>query len=134
MTPIRTLLLALIGAVVLAACSGAADIVDDPVTTLPTQDDVVEVVSEVQADIERLGEEVANSEAADELQEAWTDLNSELTNMMESIRTNQAFDTDAVENRLAEFGQEVEAAGEEVGDELQSAWSDLRSKVEQLLG
>lgn len=134
MTPIRKLLLALIGAVVLAACNSAADIVDDPVTTLPTQDDVVEVVSEVQADIERLGEEVANSEAADELQEAWTELNSELTSMMESIRTNQAFDTDAVENRLAEFGQEVEAAGEEVGDELQSAWFDLRSKVEQLLG
>lgn len=134
MRRIRVLILALIGALAVAACNGTADIVEDPVTTLPSQDDMVEVVTEVQADIEELGDEIANSEAAEELQAAWANLESELRGMMESVRTNQTFDTDAVENQLAEFGQQVEAAGDEVGDELQAAWFELRSKIEQLLG
>lgn len=134
MRPIRILILALAGAVAVAACSDTQESLDDTVTALPGEDDVAELISEVQADIEEVNRELADSEAADELRVAWSELNSELTGAIQSITSNQAVDTEAVRNQLDEFQSELEAAGAEVSDELRSAWIELRSKFERLLG
>lgn len=134
MRPIRILILALAGAVAVAACSDTQESLDDTVTALPGEDDVAELISEVQADIEEVNRELADSEAADELRVAWSELNSELTGAIQSITLNQAVDTEAVRNQLDEFQSELEAAGAEVSDELRSAWIELRSKFERLLG
>ncbi|HUG07276.1 MAG TPA: hypothetical protein VMP13_00030 [Acidimicrobiia bacterium] len=134
MRTVRILIVALAGAVAVAACSDTPEGLDDAVTSLPGQDDVVALVAEVQADIEEVNTELANSEAADELRTAWSELNAELTTAIQSITSNQAVDTDAVRNQLDEFQSEVEAAGDEVSDELRSAWIELRSNFERLLG
>lgn len=134
MRTVRILIVALAGAVAVAACSDTPEGLDDAVTSLPGQDDVTALVAEVQADIEEVNTELANSEAADELRTAWSELNAELTTAIQSITSNQAVDTEAVRNQLDEFQSEVEAAGDEVSDELRSAWIELRSKFERLLG
>ena len=134
MKRVRILILALAGAIAIAACSDTPEGLDDVVTSLPGQDDVVELAAEVQADIEEVSTELANSEAAEELGTAWSELNAELNTTIQSIISNQAVDTDAVRNQLDEFQSEVDAAGDEVSDELRSAWIELRSKFERLLG
>lgn len=132
MRTIRILIVALAGAVAVAACSDTPEGLTP--TSLPGEEDVAELVAEVQADIEEVNTELANSEAADELRTAWSELNAELTTAIQSITSNQAVDTEAVRNQLDEFQSEVEAAGDEVSDELRSAWIELRSKFERLLG
>jgi hypothetical protein len=134
MRPVRILILALIGAVAVAACSETPEVLDGGVTTFPDEDDVAELVAEVQAEIQEVSTEIENSEAAADLRAAWSELSSELNAAIASITSNQAIDTAAVRDQLDEFQSEVEMAGDEVSDELRSAWIELRSKFERLLG
>lgn len=132
MRPLRILIVALVGAVAVAACSDTPEGLVP--TSLPGEEDVAELVFEVQTDIEEVNTELASSEAADELRAAWSELSSELNGAIQSITSNQAVDTEAVRNQLDEFQSELDAAGDEVSDELRSAWIELRSKFERLLG
>jgi ABC-type glycerol-3-phosphate transport system substrate-binding protein len=134
MRPVRILILALVGAVAVAACSETPEVLDGAVTTFPDEDDVAELVAEVQAEIQEVSTEIENSEAAADLRAAWSELSSELNAAIASITSNQAIDTAAVRDQLDEFQSEVEMAGDEVSDELRSAWIELRSKFERLLG
>jgi Mg2+ and Co2+ transporter CorA len=134
MKRVRILILALAGAVAVAACSDTPEVLDDAMTSLPGEDDVAELVTEIQSDIEDVTTEIENSEAADELRSTWSELRSELTGALDSMTSNQAVDTEALRDRLDQFQNDLEATGEEVGDDLRSAWLDLRSNFEQLLG
>jgi predicted nuclease with TOPRIM domain len=134
MKRVRILILALAGAVTVAACSDTPEVLDDAMTSLPGEEDVAELVTEIQSDIEDVTTEIENSEAADELRSTWSELRSELAGALDSMTSNQAVDTETLQDRLDEFQSDLEAAGEEVGDDLRSAWLTLRSNLEQLLG
>jgi predicted nuclease with TOPRIM domain len=134
MKRVRTLILALAGAVAIAACSDTPEVLDDAVTSLPGEEDVAELVTDIQSDIEDFTTEIESSEAADELRSTWSELRSEIAGALDSMMSNQAVDTEALRDRLDQFQSDVEAAGDEVGDDLRSAWLTLRSKLEQVLG
>lgn len=134
MKRVRILILVVAGAVAIAACSETPEVLDDAMTSLPGEEDVTELVSEIQSDIEDVTTRIENSEAADELRSTWSELRSELSGALDSMTSNQAVDTETLRDRLERFQSDLEAAGEEVGDDLRSAWLDLRSKLEQLLG
>jgi predicted nuclease with TOPRIM domain len=134
MKRVRILILALAGAVAVAACSDTPEVLDDAMTSLPGEDDVAELVTEIQSDIEDVTTEIENSEAADELRSTWSEVRSELAGALDSMTSNQAVDTETLRDRLDQFQNDLEATGEEVGDDLRSAWLELRSKLEQLLG
>lgn len=134
MRRVRILILALVGALAIAACSDTPDTVDDAVSSLPSEDDVVELTTEIQTEVEELTTEIENSEAGDQLLDAWTEVRAEVTEAVSAMTTGSEVDTDAVRAELDEFQAEVEAAGEEVGPELTTAWNELRSKVEALIG
>jgi len=134
MKPIRMLIAALIGILALAACSDTPDSVEDAVSSLPSEGDVTDALTDVQAEIDAVATEIESSDAADDLREAWSSVEAELTEAANSIASNETIDTDAVQAELEEFQTEIEAAGDEVGDELAAAWRELRSTFEQLMG
>ena len=136
-TPMRTvrlLLIALISAFALAACSDTPDTVEDAVSSLPGEEDVAEVGADIQADIEAVATEIENSEAADDLSAAWTDMQAEINAAVDSITSNETVDTEAIQAELDEFQTEVETAGDAVSDDLVAAWNELRSSVEEMIG
>lgn len=131
--PLRLLLIALIGALAIAACSDTPDSVDDAVTSLPGEEDMAEAAADIQAEIEAVSTEIENSEAADDLRAAWSDIQVEINSAVDSVTSNETVDTEAIQAELDEFQAEVEAAGDEVSDELVAAWNELRSTFEELI-
>jgi hypothetical protein len=49
------------------------------------------------------------------------------------VQADGEIDTTALQSELDEFESELTAAGDEVGDDLMSAWSSLRAKFEDLI-
>lgn len=133
MKTLRVSTIVVIGLLVLVACNGAAGDVDVP-TTLPDASDVDAVVDEVRDEMGQLATEIENSEAADELQAQWTELQGDITAAIESVTTEGSIDTTGLEESMDDFQAELEAAGDDLGDEVMSAWTALRSQIEQLLG
>lgn len=133
MRTIRVLIVALIGALALAACSDPPDTVDEAVSSLPSEEEVTDALANLQSEIDAVATEIENSDAADELREAWSNVEAELTEAANSIASNETIDTEAVRAELEEFQTEVEAAGDDVSDELAAAWDELRSTFEQLM-
>lgn len=134
MRRVRILIVTLVGALAIAACSDTPDTLDEAVSSLPGEDDVAELTTEIEAEVQELSTEIENSEAADQLRDAWTEVRAEVTEAVGALTTGSAVDTEAVRAELDEFQAEIEAAGEEVGPDLTAAWNELRSKVEQLIG
>lgn len=133
MRKIRLLLLALVAALAVGACSDTPDSVEDAVSSLPDSEDVTEVATEVQTELNELATEIENSEVADDLQAAWTDLRTEITSAISSATAGETLDTEAIRTQLDEFQSELEAMGDDVGDGVMSAWSELRAAFEQLM-
>lgn len=133
MRTVRTLILVLIGAIAVGACSESPDSVDEAVSSLPDEEDFAELRAEIEAEIEELSTEIESSEAADDLRDAWVDMQAELDAAMDSIESNESIDTEEIRSQLEEFQTEVEAAGEEASDELVAVWNRLRSRFEQLI-
>jgi len=134
MRTIRLLLIALIGAFAMAACSDTPATVEDAVSSLPGEEDVAEVGADIQADIQAVATEIESSEAADDLSAAWSDMQAEINAAVDSITSNETVDTEAIRAELDEFQTEVETAGDAVSDDLVAAWNDLRSTVEEMIG
>lgn len=133
MRTVRILIVALIGSIAVAACSDTPESIDDAVSSLPGEDDVAELGADIQAEIDAVSTAIENSEAADELRDGWSDMQAELDEAMNAIASNEAVDTDAIRAELDEFQAQVEAASDDVSDELVSAWNELRAKFEQLI-
>ena len=133
MRKIRLLLLALVAALAVGACSDTPDSVEDAVSSLPDSEDVTEVATEVQMELNELATEIENSDVADDLQAAWTDMRTEITSAISSATAGEALDTEAIQTQLDEFQSELEAMGDDVGDSVMSAWSELRAAFEQLM-
>lgn len=136
MRTVRVLIMALMAALAVAACSDAPENVEDAVSSLPSSEEVTENVTEVAEDVQtqlnELGTAIENSEAAEDLQTAWSDVRTEVTSAISSFSAGESIDTAAIETQFDAFQTELEAMGDDVGDEVMAAWNELRSAFEQL--
>lgn len=132
MRTIRVLTMALVATFAVAACSDTPDSVEDAVSSLPDTEDVTAVAEDVQTELNELGTAIENSEAAEDLQAGWTNVRTEITSAISSFTSGESIDTAAIEAQFDEFQTELEAMGDDVGDEVMSAWSELRAAFQQL--
>jgi uncharacterized protein YlxW (UPF0749 family) len=133
MKVIRILAMIVVGLLAIAACADTTGDIEDAVTSLPEASDVADLASEVQAEMTELATEIQNSQAAADLETAWVALQAEMTAALSSVQADGEIDTTALQSELDEFESELTAAGDEVGDDLMSAWSSLRAKFEDLI-
>jgi formiminotetrahydrofolate cyclodeaminase len=133
MKVIRILAMIVVGPLAIAACADTTGDIEDPVTSLPEASDVADLAGEVQAEMTELATEIQNSQAAADLETAWVALQAEMTAALSSVQADGEIDTTALQSELDEFESELTAAGDEVGDDLMSAWSSLRAKFEDLI-
>lgn len=131
---VRFALVALLGALTLAACTDSADDLEGAVTSLVESEDLAATAEELRSEVEQLGTEIENSEAAAELQEGWDDLRADLSSAIDSMANNETIDTEAIEESFESFEADLEAAGDSVSDELENAWNELRETIERLTG
>lgn len=133
MKVIRILAMIVVGLLAIAACADTTGDIEDAVTSLPEASDVADLAGEVQAEMTELATEIQNSQAAADLETAWVALQAEMTAALSSVQADGEIDTTALQSELDEFESELTAAGDEVGDDLMSAWSSLRAKFEDLI-
>jgi formiminotetrahydrofolate cyclodeaminase len=133
MKVIRILAMIVVGPLAIAACADTTGDIEDAVTSLPEASDVADLAGEVQAEMTELATEIQNSQAAADLETAWVALQAEMTAALSSVQADGEIDTTALQSELDEFESELTAAGDEVGDDLMSAWSSLRAKFEDLI-
>jgi len=133
MKVIRILAMTVVGLIAVAACADTTGDIEDAVTSLPEASDVADLASEVQAEMTELATEIQDSQAAADLETAWVALQAEMTAALSSVQADGEIDTTALQSELDEFESELTAAGDEVGDDLMSAWSSLRAKFEDLI-
>jgi hypothetical protein len=142
------------GLVATAACAESVpdtvpDTLGDTVTTVPgagptttadqpeptdAETDIPALVAQLQTELTVLGEEIANSEAADTLQAAWEDLETRLMATIESVGTDGTIDMTELEGDLEEFQSTLDSLGDDVEAELLEAWTNFRSTLDQLAG
>jgi hypothetical protein len=127
---IKTLLAALIGLVALAACSGTTDTTIG--SSLPAGEDVSGAAAEVQAELSTLASEIESSEAADDIRAAWTSVQAEVGTAIATVTADGDVDTEALQSEFNEFEAQLDALGDEVGDDLRESWLEVRRQVEQL--
>jgi len=133
MKVIRILAMIVVGLLAIAACADTTGDIEDAVTSLPEASDVADLANDVQAEMTELATEIQNSQAAADLETAWVALQAEMTAALSSVQADGEIDTTALQSELDEFESELTAAGDEVGDDLMSAWSSLRAKFEDLI-
>jgi hypothetical protein len=133
MRTVRLLLVGLVGMFALAACSDTPDSVEDAVSSLPDTEDVTDAAADVQTELNELGDAIESSDAAEDLQAAWTEMRTEITAAISSATAGESIDTTAIETQLDQFQSELETMGDDVGDDVMSAWNELRSAFEQLM-
>jgi hypothetical protein len=132
MRNIKTLLVVLVGLLALVACSGTSGTGADAVSTLPAAEDVDEAAAEIQAELNTLAAEIEESEAADEIQAVWTDVQTQVGSAIATLSADGEVDTAALESEFDDFETQLEAIGDEVGDDVMEAWQDVRQQIEQL--
>jgi peptidoglycan hydrolase CwlO-like protein len=130
--------LSLIGVIALAACSDDT-LGDVPTTlpdipsTLPESEDVLALVADIQTEMDVIASEIENSEATDDLQDAWNEIEAEAQAVIASATQEGDFDTAGLEQELQEFQDTLTAMGDDVSDELMSSWNELRQAFDQLI-
>jgi gas vesicle protein len=137
----RIITAVMIGALALAACSG--DTVEDVTSEIEdatsasvsdeVEQDAVDLATDVEQQMDTLSNEIQNSEAADDLQNAWNDIQNEVTAAIASMQTDGTISTEGLEQELNEFQTELDAAGDEIAPEVRDAWTSLRTSIEQLM-
>jgi gas vesicle protein len=131
----------LIGAVGLIGCSDTPDTIEDiPTTlpediptTLPAADDVQDLVAEVQTEMTDIATEIQSSEASEELQSAWAEIEGEIRSAVDSVAESGSFDTTGLQDQLDEFQDTLTSMGDDVSDELMSSWQTLRNAIDQMM-
>lgn len=151
----RVLILAVAtaGLLAMAGCEEATpdtlgDTLDDTVTTQTDEDpavtgqtestdtgsDPAALVARLQTELMVLAEEIRSSEAADTLEEAWGDLETQVSSAVENVDADGTIDTSELEDDLDEFQATLDSLGDDVEAEVRDAWSSFRSTLEQLTG
>jgi len=129
---IKTLLVVLVGLFALAACSGTTGTTDG--SSLPAGEDVSNAAAEVQAELSTLALEIESSEAADDIRAAWANVQTEVGAAIATITADGDVDTEALQAEFNEFESQLDALGDEVGDDLRESWLEVRRQIEQLFG
>lgn len=140
----RTLLiLAVAGLLSLAACDDAglttttlangATTTENPTTSDDVANDIATTVSEVQAEVTELANEVQNSAVAADLQESWDTLQAEVLAGVAAIRDDGTIDGSQVQEALDNFQSDLDALGDQVEPTLTDAWETLRDRLESLM-
>jgi chromosome segregation ATPase len=133
MRNLKTLLFAFL-LLAMAACSGN----EAALTTLQeemeeTATDVAAAIAAAQEDIADIGQRIQESEASDDLQAAWEDLQADLTALFTSLQSEGTVDTTQVEQFMDDFEGQLDAAGDQITPELRDAWDTLRATIESLI-
>jgi ABC-type glycerol-3-phosphate transport system substrate-binding protein len=134
MRNLKTLLVLLAGLFALAACSGTTDTTDGSISSLPPEEDVSAAAADVQAELTALAAEIESSEAADDIRPAWSSVQMEITSALATFTADGDVDTEALQTAFDEFETQLDAHGDEVGDDLRESWLEVRQQVEQLFG
>jgi hypothetical protein len=143
----KLLAVALTGLLAIAACTDTAgdgtttsEGVDVTTTSSSTSStpaggtsDLAELMTQMQTEMTTLANEIQNSEAADELQAAWSELESDLSAAIQTALTDGTFDTVTISDSFDEFQSTLDSLGEQVGPEVTEAWNALRSSIEQMM-
>lgn len=132
----------LLGVVALVSCSDTPDTIEDLSTTLPGDlpttlpdaGDVQDLVGDVQTEMDDIATEIENSDASEELQSAWAEIETEIRSAVDSIAEGGTFDTSGIQEQFDEFQETLASLGDDVSDELMSSWTALRSTFDQLMG
>lgn len=136
-----TIAAVLIGAIGLIGCSETPDTIEDiPTTlpgdiptTLPAADDVQDLVAEVETEMTDIATEIQNSDASEELQSAWAEIEAEIRSAIDSVAESGSFDTSGLQDQLDEFQDTLTSMGDDVSDELMSSWQALRNAFDQMM-
>ena len=128
----RILLAVLAATMAVGACSDTSGTVD--ASSLPGSGEVSDAVTELQTDMSELANQIESSDAAAELQSAWGDLQAEISSGIAAMTSDEVVDTEALQAEFDEFETQLDALGDDVGDEVVDAWNELRSQLEQLFG
>lgn len=130
---LKTLLFALF-VVALTACGTD----DATLTTLQEEmeeagDDVAAAIADAQDELAALGESIQESEASDDLQNAWQEVQADLTEFFTSLQTEGDVDTEQLEQIMDDFEGQLDEAGDQIGPEVRQAWDNLRAEIERLM-
>jgi enamine deaminase RidA (YjgF/YER057c/UK114 family) len=130
----------LAGLLALAACSGDGlevsselDAVTDVTVTDEVEQSALELASDVEEQMDMLTEEIQTSEAASELESAWSNIQTSVTAAIASMQSDGTVATDEIEEALDEFQTELDAAGDEIAPEVRSAWESLKTSLQDLM-
>ncbi|HSJ35003.1 MAG TPA: hypothetical protein VLB85_08110 [Acidimicrobiia bacterium] len=89
------------------------------------------IVDGVEGEISRLGDEIDASGVEAELAAAWESLETRLTSAVDSVRSGEAIDTEAIRTEVEEFQSDLESS--EAAATVRDAWSTLRAQLDQML-
>jgi len=134
MRSIKTLLVLLAGLFALVACSGTTDTTNGSISSLPPEEDVSAAAADVQADLSALAAEIESSEAADDIRAAWSNVQTEIGSAIATFTADGNVDIAALQSEFDEFETQLDALGDDVGDDLRESWLQVRQQVEQLFG
>ena len=137
----KSIAVALVGALVLAACADAstdqtvADATGDTSVATTGSDGTesaggLEAIAELEDDIDELSNAISESEPGQDLSSAWDTLKTELAAAIASFRDEGAVAREEIDSALDAFQQELDEL--DVDESVSSAWDELRSHVEQL--
>ena len=142
MKTLRIMVMTVAALFAVAACSEdalddvASEVEDATDVTIGegAEQDAIELAAEVEAEMTTLASEIQSSAVAADLQDAFTDLQGELTAAIASMDTDGRLTSDDLQEELSEFQGLIDDAGDEITPELRSAWDSIRAKIESMLG
>jgi gas vesicle protein len=138
----RISLLIVGSALTLAACADSDGGLEGTVTTPASGPEAttgdtsangtaLEMVTELQAEIDNLGDAISESETAEELNAAWTTLSTQVAASIAGIREDGTIAREEIESAVEEFQEQLDEL--DVEENVRTAWEELRSRLEQMM-
>lgn len=90
-------------------------------------------IAAAQEDMADIGQRIQESEASEDLQAAWQDLQAELTQVFTSLQAEGNVDMAQVEQIMNDFEAQLEQAEDQLPPEVRETWDTLRAEIEQLV-
>lgn len=97
------------------------------------EQNAVELATQVEQEMDGLTAEIQSSQSAEELQDAWADIQSAVTEAIASMQTDGTISSEGLADALTRFQTELDAAGDEIKPALREAWDSFKSSLEQMM-